>query len=98
VQDPTFRLPGSVVTIPAVEALRLCHELRHERTLADLARSAADLIEAATRAAPNVVVELIPGEDEVVLWAVARRLRGGSLQPALVRLRRALESAVADAA
>ena len=95
-QDPTFRLPGSAVTIPAAEALRLCDELRQEKSLANLARSAASLIELAT--ASFGVVELIPGEDEVVLWAVRRRLSAGGFQPALVRLRRALESAVADAA
>ncbi len=97
-QNPTFHVPGSVVTIPAAEALALCSELRQERTLADLARSAANVIEAATRPHASTLVELIPGEDEVVLWAVDRRLRGGGFRPALVRLRRALESAVADAA
>ena len=34
----------------------------------------------------------------VVLWAVGRRLGACGFQPALVRLRHALESAVADAA
>jgi hypothetical protein len=84
--------------MPAEEALRLCAELRRERTLADLARSAANVIEAATWRGHDGVAELIPGEDEVVLWAVRRRLSAGGFQPALVRLRRALESAVADAA
>ena len=93
-----IRVPGSVVTVPAEEALGLCTELRQERTLADLAHSAADLIEAAVCAAGDAVVELIPGEDEVVLWAVGRRLSACGFQPALVRLRHALESAVADAA
>ena len=89
-------MPGSVVTVPVEEALGLCEELRQERSLSNLARSAANLIEVATESFG--VVELIPGEDEVVLWAVGRRLGACGFQPALVRLRHALESAVADAA